>query len=131
MATTTILTGTTLNAPGAATLTELATDSHAVLLVTPDQALANHFGCPQHAGQIVGSLYHTTRGWAVTAFTDRDHLLNNTGPAYFLPDARSRAAAVRALLRWWWMVSRADKDTYATLDPFTLLSPKDLQALMH
>lgn len=128
MANTTILTGTDLKAPGQATLVELV-DGHTVLIVTPDQALADHFGCPHHAGQVIGSLYRTPRGWAVTAFTDRDHLLNNTGPAYFLPNAQSRAAAVRALLRWWWMVSRADRDAAATLDPFDL-SPADRRALV-
>lgn len=131
MATTTILVNTALRTVGSATLTELVDDTHTVLIVTPDEALAQHFGCPQHTNKVIGSLYRTTRGWAVTAFTDRDHLLNNTGVAYFLPGAPSRAAAVRALLRWWWMVARADRDVAATLDPFTLLSPRDLRALMH
>jgi hypothetical protein len=129
MATTTILVDTALRTPGSATLAELVDTHHTVLIVTPDEALAKHFGCPHHANQVIGSLYRTTSGWHVTAFTDRDHLLNNTGPAYFLPNAQSRASAVRALLRWWWMVARADRDAAATLDPFAL-SPKELRALM-
>ena len=112
------------NRPGHATLTSLVTDERfgdVVWLVTPDQALAGHFGCQHHADQLIGGLYKTDKGaWQITAYTDRDHLDNYQGPVYYLPSARTRAQAVRYLLIWWWFVSRAEKDAQATLDPFKL-----------
>ncbi|GAB3902434.1 hypothetical protein GCM10029964_092910 [Kibdelosporangium lantanae] len=106
---------------GTATLTEIECcpqDDQPVLLVSVDERAAEAFGAGP-AG-VIGGLYRHGRRWMVTAYRDRDHLLSNTGLAYFLPDATSRQRAVRALLRWWWYVGRETRDgaNPATLDPF-------------
>jgi hypothetical protein len=116
---------------GDATLTPIHEDGWTVHTVTPTAGLAQHFGCPQHADQVIGGLVRMNGKWSITAYTDRDHLLNNTGPAYYLPNARSRAAAVRALLRWWWMVAKVtDRREAANLNPFEYLSKRDLRNLV-
>lgn len=114
---------------GEATLTTIEEDGYTVLQVTPDAALAGYYGTHQHTGQVIGSLVHHRGRWAVTAYADRDHLLNNTGPAYYLPYARSRAEGVRMLLKWWWIVARATKDEAPHLNPFECLTAKERKLL--
>ena len=96
--------GTTFEA-GNAALTRPANllDDIRAFLVTPDQHAAEHFGVSRRANQLVGCIvfHETRRRWAPIAYTNRQNFLDGLGPCYDLPYARSRAAAVRALLRWW------------------------------
>jgi hypothetical protein len=83
-----------------------ALDDVRVFVVIPDQRAAEHFGVHARAGKTVGGIaYHEQRKqWAPVAYADRQHMRDGSGPVYDLPWCRSRAAAIRALLRWWNLV---------------------------
>jgi hypothetical protein len=106
---------------GAATLTKItdASSDHTVHIVSIDRRAAECYGIRQ-PDSVIGGLVRMRGRWSPTAYHDRSHLLNNDGPAYFLPYARSRACAVRGLLRWWWTVERRTRDgaNPGQLDPF-------------
>lgn len=74
---------------------------HTVYLVVPDERAAQSWGCPGRAGTVVGGLTRDGSRWAPTAYADRLHMRTDAGPVYYLPNAASRAAGARALLRWW------------------------------
>ncbi|GLZ30855.1 hypothetical protein Lesp02_30440 [Lentzea sp. NBRC 105346] len=92
---------------GMATLTQIvdATGGHTVHIVTIDE----RYGIRQPAS-IIGGLVRIRGRWSPTAYRDRAHLLDGEGLVYFLPIATSRARAVRALLRWWFVVARRVRD---------------------
>jgi hypothetical protein len=96
---------------GMATLTQIvdATGGHTVHIVTIDERAAECYGIPQPVS-IIGGLVRTRGRWSPTAYRDRAHLLDGGGLVYFLPNAPSRVRAVRALLRWWFMVARRARD---------------------
>ena len=96
---------------GTATLTQIvdATGGHTVHIVTIDERAAEYYGIPQPV-TVIGGLVRTRGRWAPTAYHDRDHLLNGGGLVYFLPNAPNRVRAVRALLRWWFVVARHTRD---------------------
>jgi hypothetical protein len=106
---------------GAATLTPITdtTSGHTVHLVTVDRRAAECYGIRQPDG-VIGGLVRMRGRWSPTAYRDRSHLFTYQGPTYFLPYARSRACAVRGLLRWWWTVERRTRDgaNPGQLDPF-------------
>ncbi|MFK0244560.1 hypothetical protein ACIQUM_07665 [Amycolatopsis azurea] len=96
---------------GVATLTPIvdATSGHTVHLVTVDERAAACFGLAQPV-TLIGGIVRMRGRWAPTAYRDRAHLLNGGGLVYFLPDAPSRIRAVRALLRWWYVVARRTRE---------------------
>ena len=96
---------------GMATLTQIvdATGGHTVHIVTIDERAAACYGIPQPVS-VIGGLVRTRGRWSPTAYRDRAHLLGGGGLVYFLPNAPSRVRAVRALLRWWFVVARSARD---------------------
>ncbi|GLZ28115.1 hypothetical protein Lesp02_03050 [Lentzea sp. NBRC 105346] len=96
-----------------------ATGGHTVHLVTIDERAAEFYGIPRPVS-VVGGLVRTHGRWSPTAYRDRAHLLDGGGPVYFLTNAPSRVRAVRALLRWWFVVARRTRDGADPrhLDPF-------------
>jgi hypothetical protein len=88
----------------AATLSPVPDVAELVYLVTVDEEAAAYWGIARRAGTVIGGISRVRRGWGAVAYTDRDHLLHSSGPAWFLPDQPSRARAVRALAAWWWLV---------------------------
>ncbi|GAA1029211.1 MULTISPECIES: hypothetical protein [Amycolatopsis] len=96
---------------GMATLTQIvdATGEHTVHIVTIDERAAACYGIPQPVS-VIGGLVRTRGRWSPTAYRDRAHLLGGGGLVYFLPNAPSRVRAVRALLRWWFVVARSARD---------------------
>jgi hypothetical protein len=92
---------------GTATLTPLATNGSIVFLVQADQRASEYFGGLH--GCTIGGIGHLSNGrWAVVAYRDRDHLINGGGEVTYLPNAKSRAAAVRGLLRFYHHKQRGD-----------------------
>jgi hypothetical protein len=104
-----------------------------VWLVSPDVDAAMYYqGCADQAGAVVGGIVRERGRWVVTAYADRAHLFDTAaGPAWFLPDTRSRAAAARSLLRWWWYVGRqaAAGVDVRYLSPYDL-SPAERRSLL-
>lgn len=99
---------------------------HRVMLVVPDARAREAYGVlGREDDTVLGGLVRERSGWSVVAYTDRQHLINNKGPVYYLPRTyTNRSAAVRALLRWWNLVDltlRDEGDAAARdLDPFHL-----------
>lgn len=83
---------------------------HIVFLVIPDEKAARAWGCPERANTVMGGLIRHGGRWEATAYADRQHLRTGAGPVYYLPAAGSRAAAARALLRWWNTVAITRRD---------------------
>ncbi len=117
---------------GTATLTAIvdATGGHTVHIVTVDHRAAEYYGVQQPV-TIIGGLVRVPSGWSPTAYRDRNHLLHGGGLVYFLPNARNRVRAVRALLRWWWEVQRRTRDGInpGLLDPCQI-SPAEQRWLL-
>jgi hypothetical protein len=98
---------------GAVTFVEIGAtlDQSTVLLVVPNDRAATAYGALGRGGSVIGGLVHRGGGWDIVAYTDRAALRDTTMPLWYLPKpARSRAAAARALLRWWNRVDLVARD---------------------
>jgi hypothetical protein len=93
---------------GTATLTPVVGEcGETVYLVAVDQRASEYFGGP-HGGTIGGIVRARANRWAVVAYRDRKHLTHGGGPVTYLPNAKSQAAAVRGLLRFYHHQERGD-----------------------
>lgn len=97
-----------LDQAGTAKLTRVdSTDT--TYLVSPDTAARRYFGCTTISSTTIGRISKiNNRRWSVTAYIDRSHLTEGTAPVTRLPDARTQAAAVRGLLRFYHHRDRGD-----------------------
>lgn len=93
---------------GTAVLTPVLAESGTVYLVSTDQVARDYFGGGERQGTI-GGIGKVRNGWAVVAYRDRAHMANRQGPVTFLPNAKSRASAVRGLLRFYNLSDRGQE----------------------
>lgn len=98
--------------PATLTPTDPGHDLPPVYLITVDAETARHYGCSRMAGQIIGGITRTSRGWASVAYRDRDAWLAGADEGHFIPvDAKNRAQAVRMLLFFWHIHHHPDHTT--------------------
>lgn len=111
---------------GTATLTPV-TDPDAqpyTYLVSTDARAREYFGGDNRTGTIGGICLVRPGCWGVVAYRDRAHL-SGGGAVTDLPNAKTRAAAVRGLLRYYLHLDRGDLPTSPTS-----MSKKDIRYLM-
>lgn len=81
---------------------ELDHDPGVTWVVRPGDRAAECFGAFGYGGKVIGGLTFLARShrWCVTGYAEREHIFNGQGRITYFPDALSRAAGARCLLRW-------------------------------